>query len=210
MSAKQKREKPRARLYKQSQRQPAVADDANLRALFAQLADPKAGFLRNLDITERLARHVSQDPRYPEGSIEGDLARELLLELTVIRGAADNLPHSWNLWAALSNSMLLGAGFERLRASLVFAEPVAAAWASDLRGEQNRTKANSRRQQEADDALLTRFRAWQARTRTQLERHGAVSADERVRRFKLSKKPFPDRDSRRLARLLQAGKIPPL
>lgn len=210
MSTKKKREKPRARLYEQRQHPPGAADDANLRALFARLAAPKDGFLQNLNIIERLARHVSQDQRYPEGSAEGDLARELLIELTIIRGTSNNLPQDRNVWAALNTSMLLGAGFERLRASLVFGEPVAAARTSELRGQQNRTTANSRRQQEADDALLKRFRTWQDKQRLQLKRLGAEPAAERVKRFKLAKRPLPDRDSRRLTRLLNAGKIPPL
>lgn len=76
----------------------------------------------------------------------------------------------------------------------------------------NMATANAQRQQKADDELLQRFLAWQTPKRALLRTKAGepLTAAERVKRFKLSKKPFPDRDSRRLSRLLKSGKIPPL
>lgn len=82
---------------------------------------------------------------------------------------------------------------------------------SAIQSDSGRKIANNRRKAAADQALLDDFSRWQASVASVLKRGGApMSASERVRRYKIARRPLADRSTRRLNALLKAGRIPAL
>lgn len=138
-----------------------------------------------LDDFERAAENVASLLRIAEGGT---------MDAETAHGLARDLETAWLGFAAEATAHRM---YDDLAREVV-------------RERENLGAANDQRRRAADTELLARFIAWQRKAGPHLQRVGATTAQERVRRFKCAVRPLPDRDTRRLMRLLREGRIPPL
>lgn len=132
------------------------------------------------------AENIMKLLRLSEGS---DLSAHTAIEL------ANDLDNAWSRFAADATGSQV---YEKSLRTLEILD-------------KSRRSFNQKQRAEADAVTLSRFSEWQSQRRKTLMRDNEpLPPIERVRRYKRSRRSMPDREARRLSRLLKAGRIPPL